>query len=83
MVGPPAKFARAQMRRLNGKKVDYCLGIAELAASIEENRVCRLSPEYCLHHDEVVLAIHNSTENGNIYHVTSTFEQMDPMPWAV
>ncbi|MDZ4817341.1 MAG: Gfo/Idh/MocA family oxidoreductase [Planctomycetota bacterium] len=82
LVGPPAALARAQVRRLNGKKVDYCLGIVELAAAIEQQRPCRLSADYCLHHDEVVLAIHNATENGSVYHVTTTFNPIDPMPWA-
>ncbi len=82
LVGPPAALARAQMRRLGGKKVDYCLGIAEMAAAIRENRPCRLSARYCLHHDEVVLAIHHAMETGSLYQVTTSFDPLEPMPWA-
>ena len=82
LAGPPASLARAQMRRLDGRKVDYCLGIAEMAAAIRENRLCRLSPQYCLHNNEVVLAIHNAQETGAIYHVTTSFDPPEPMPWA-
>ena len=82
LVGPPDELARAQVRRLGGKKVDYCLGIVEMAAALREKRASRLSAEYCLHHDEVVLAIHHAMESGSLYSVTTTFEPMEPMPWA-
>lgn len=82
MVGPPTTLARAQIRQLGGKKVDYCLGIAEMANAIHNSRPCRLSSQYCLHHDEIVLAIHNAMETGTHYNVTTTFEPMEPMPWA-
>ena len=39
---------------------DFCLGITELAAAIDEKRTCRLSPEFVLHTNEIVLAISNS-----------------------
>jgi predicted dehydrogenase len=82
LVGPSPSLARAQVRRLGGKKVDYCLGIVEMAAAIRENRPCRLSAQYCLHHDEVVLAVHHAMETGSLYNVTTTFDPMEPMPWA-
>ncbi|MGH8022183.1 MAG: Gfo/Idh/MocA family protein [Limisphaerales bacterium] len=63
------------------KRVDFCIGPAELAASVREGRPCRLSPEYCLHNTEIVLAIHHSTVAGTNYKVTTTFEAMAPMPW--
>lgn len=82
LAGPPAALARAQVRRLNGKKVDYCLGIVETVRSIQENRPCRLSSRYCLHHDEIVLAIHNAMETGAQSTMTTSFAPMEPMPWA-
>jgi len=72
---------RARARHLR-KRVDFCLGPAELAAAIREQRPCRLSARYCLHTNEVVLAIHNALETGSLYKVTTSFEPMDPMPWA-
>lgn len=82
LVGPYSPLARAQIRRLDGKKVDYCLGIAELADALRESRPCRLAAEYCLHHDEILLAIHNAMETGSRYNMTTSFEPMEPMPWA-
>jgi predicted dehydrogenase len=82
LVGPSRHIVKGQLRLLKGKKVDYCLGIAEMADSIRNNRPCRLSAEYCLHHDEVVLAIHNAITQGGVYKVTTSFSPMDPMPWA-
>lgn len=64
------------------KRVDFCLGPAEVAMALREGRPCRLSPEYCLHNTEVVLAIHNSLSTGSNYTVTTCFTPMDPLPWA-
>lgn len=82
LVGPSTALARAQVRKLDGKKVDYCLGIVEMIAALNEDRPCRLSANYCLHHDEVVLAIHHAMETGALYTVTTTFDPLEPMPWA-
>jgi hypothetical protein len=70
------------MRRLGGKKVDYCLGIVEMAEAVREGRPCRLSAQYCLHNNEVVLAIQNALETGAPYNVTTLFDPPEPMPWA-
>ena len=75
------RAVRARARHLR-KRVDFCLGPAELAAAIREDRPCRLSPRYCLHTNEVVLAIHNALETGSAYKVTTSFDPVDPMPWA-
>lgn len=81
MAGPPGALIRARLRHLK-KRVDFCLGIAEMAAAIQEERPCRLSDEYCLHATEVVLAINNALQTGSAYKVTTSFDPMDPMPWA-
>ena len=80
---PHALFraVRARARHLK-KRVDFCLGPAELAAAIREQRPCRLSARYCLHTNEVVLAIHNALETGSAYKVLTYFDPIDPMPWA-
>jgi hypothetical protein len=62
--------------------VNFCLGIAELAEAIREGRPSRISEEYCLHTTEVVLAIHNALETGSVYKVKTSFDPLDPMPWA-
>jgi hypothetical protein len=73
---------RARVLHLR-KRVDFCLGPGEMAESIREERPCRLSARYCLHNTEVVLAIHNALDGGSVYKVQTTFEPMQPMPWAL
>lgn len=65
------------------KRVDFCLGPAELASARREQRPCLLSPEYCLHNTEVVLAIHNSLATGSNTTITTSFVPMEPLPWAM
>jgi predicted dehydrogenase len=81
----PRALARALRARLFHLKswVDFCLGPSELATAIRESRPCRLSPEYCLHNTEVLLAIHNSLETGSNHKITTSFAPMDPLPWAL
>jgi predicted dehydrogenase len=77
-----ARSLRARFLHLR-KRVDFCLGPAELAMSLRERRACRLSPKYCLHNTEIVLAIHNSVETQGYHKMTTTFDPMDPLPWAL
>ncbi len=65
------------------KRVDFCIGPSELASSIREQRPCRLSSEYCLHNTEIVLAIHNAVATGSNRTISTTFDPMEPMPWAL
>ncbi len=80
-VGPPGSFIRSKLRHLR-RRVDFCLGIADLAEAVREDRSPRLSASYCLHIAEVVLAIHNALETGSVYEVKTPFDPMDPMPWS-
>jgi len=77
-----ARKLRARFLHLR-KRVDFCLGPAELATALRESRPCKLSPEYCLHNTEVVLAIHNSLDTGSHHEVTTSFRPMDPESWAL
>lgn len=63
-------------------KMDFCRGVAEMASAIAEQRSPRLSAEFSLHNNELVLAIHNALETGCTYKMTTSFEQIEPMPWA-
>jgi predicted dehydrogenase len=64
------------------QQMDFARGVAELAAAVTEQRPNRLSARYSLHVNEIVLAVNNAMENGNTYHMTTTFEPVAPMPWA-
>lgn len=63
-------------------QMNFARGIAEVANAIRENRPCRLSARYSLHVNELVLAIHNARESNSTYIVQSTFDPIEPMPWA-
>lgn len=63
-------------------QMDFARGIAEVANAVREDRPCRLSARYSLHVNELVLAIHNATENNCTYKVKSSFEPIEPMAWA-
>lgn len=58
--------------------MDFARGVAELAASIRENRCSQLSKRYSLHTNELVIAIHQSRETGLPYKVTTTFDPFKP-----
>ena len=62
--------------------MDFCRGIAEVADTVNENRPCRLSAEWSLHVNELVLAMQNPSLYGSDREVNSTFEPLQPMPWA-
>jgi len=64
------------------QQMDFARGVAELAAAVTEQRPNRLSACYSLHVNEIVLAVNNAMENGNIYQMTTSFEPVAPMPWA-
>lgn len=65
-----------------GPQMDFCRGVAEMAASIRENRPNRLSAQFSLHVTEIMLAIHNARELGSTYQMTTTFESIEPVSWA-
>jgi predicted dehydrogenase len=64
------------------QQMDFARGVAELASAIKENRPSRLSARYSLHVNEMVLAIQNALETSSTYLVKSTFDPIEPMPWA-
>ncbi len=77
LVGKKQKY-----RYRGAFQMDFARGIAELASAIKEKRPCRLSARYSLHVNEMVLAIHDALENSSTYIIKSTFDAIEPMPWA-
>lgn len=71
---------RPQQNQLN--IMDYGRGIAEMAAAIGEGRQCRLSAEHALHVTELTIALQSPQEMGIPYKMKSTYESIEPMPWA-
>jgi len=82
-LGPKAflRALRARIRHLR-PRVDFCLGVVELAEAIKDGRSSRLSAEFCLHTTEIILAMHNAFSTGTTYRLKTSFDPVDPMPWA-
>lgn len=74
---------RTKIKFGGSQSMDFSLGIVELASSIQENRLSRLSPQFSLHVTELALAIHNAGVDGSCYRVQSSFDPIDPMEWAI
>jgi predicted dehydrogenase len=72
-----------QVRYRGAQQRDFCRGIAELAEAVREHRSPRLAARYCLHNTEVVLAIQGALERGSAYSVSSSFEPIEPMAYAL
>jgi predicted dehydrogenase len=64
------------------KKVDFLIGVKELAEAIQDGRPSRLSESFCLHMTEVALALSDASPNGCNLAIESTFPPMPPMRWA-
>lgn len=78
LVRKAAKFFKDKW----SNQMDFCRGVAEMAAAITEGRANRLAADFSLHNNELAIAIQNSLETGSSYRLTTTFEPMLPMPWA-
>jgi predicted dehydrogenase len=74
-------------RALPGKSgqydMDFFRGPAEMAAALRENRPCALTPEYSLHVNEISIAIHEALHGKGHVELTTTFQPMQPMKWAL
>lgn len=79
---PPAKRVDYKYRYKGTTQMDFARGVADMAEAIEQGRDCRLSAKFCLHVNEVVLAIESPMNNGCPHKIHSRFEPMEPMAWA-
>jgi predicted dehydrogenase len=73
---PPLKKVSRKERHRQHRQ-DFARGIADLAQATAQGRPPRLPADYCLHVNELALAIQNAS--GTPYQVTSTFEPLEPM----
>ncbi len=80
---PPVRKWDPPFRHRGAQQMDFCRGVAELADSLEEDRPCRLSTRFSLHVNELVLAISTAGASGASTAISSSFDPIEPMPWAV
>jgi len=80
---PPVRKTDLHHRYRNSShQMDQARGVAELAGAISEKRPCRISTRFSLHCTEISLAIQYPRLMGCPRSLTTSFEPMDPMPWA-
>lgn len=79
---PAVRSGRAVVRYRGSQQRDFCSGVADMAEAICQRRPARLSARFCLHVNEMVLAIHHAAESGASYRMTTTFDPVEPMAWA-
>jgi len=63
-------------------QMDWLRGASDMAAAIRQGRAPHLTPDYCLHVAEIVLAMHHSLRSPGVYELTTRFEPLVPMDWA-
>lgn len=68
-------------RYRGASNMDFWRGIAEMAEAVQQKRANRLSGRFSLHVNELALAIHNA-QGGKTYAMTTSFDPIQPMPWA-
>jgi predicted dehydrogenase len=76
---PLVKIRGARKLPRGANKMQFCRGPAEIAAAIEARRESRLANDFCLHNNEIVLAIQHATENSATYRLTTSFKAA-PLP---
>ncbi|MBI5927985.1 MAG: Gfo/Idh/MocA family oxidoreductase [Chloroflexi bacterium] len=79
---PLVRKSTYQYRTADAYQMDYARGVEELAAAVEEKRPCRMSAQFALHVNEIVLSIQYPQVMGSPRHLTTSFEPMRPMIWA-
>ena len=79
---PLARKAAFRYGGRGAKRMDFCRGIAEVAGASAEGRACRLSGRFSLHVNEIVLALQYPGLMGSPRHLSTTFDPIEPMPWA-
>jgi predicted dehydrogenase len=76
---PLVKKAGFKWKTRGSNRMDFARGVWELAESVGQKRPSRLSAEWCLHLNELVLALGKTGTTE----LTTRCEVPAPMPWAL
>ena len=79
---PPLPYP-APAQKVGHYDMDFFRGPAEVAAALREGRPSALTPEFALHVNEISIAIHEALNSKGHVELTTTFEPLQPMKWAV
>ncbi len=80
---PLVRRADLQHRPPSSNLIDYGRGVAEFAESVRDGRPCRLGTDFSLHINEIVLSLQDPVGMGCPRQLSTTFDPIAPMPWAV
>ena len=80
---PLVGAGKKEVRYRGSQRRDFCAGIADMAEAIAGDRPCRLSARFCLHVNEITLALHNALDQASPCRMTTRFTPVEPMPWGV
>jgi predicted dehydrogenase len=78
---PLVSIRGAERSRRAHNRMQFCRGPAELAAAVEAGRDSRLANDFCLHNNEIVLAIQNAG-NGATHSLRTRFKS-PPQPMDI
>ena len=76
----PSPYVRTSSQ--GAQTIDFGRGPAEMVAALRERRRSRLPTDFCLHVNEMVLAIHSASTSRAAHRMTTTFEPLSPTDWA-
>jgi predicted dehydrogenase len=79
---PLVRKSSFKARARGANPMDFCRGIADLAAAVDQCRKPTLSARWSLHVNELVLTMQNPDVLGCPREVQSSFEPLEPMSWA-
>jgi predicted dehydrogenase len=79
----PVRRASFRHRVKGSNPMDFCRGIAEVADALRDGRRSRMPARWALHVTELVLAMQDPAGTGSPRPVKTTFDPIEPMPWAL
>lgn len=82
-IYPPVRPADYPHRYSDTHDMDFGRGVADLAEAVRGTGAHRLSARHSLHVLEVVLAINASVTQPGTFPIHTTFDPIEPAPWAV
>lgn len=77
-----ADYPNPVKRQRGSHPMEFCRGPAEMAAAFEAGKPSPLPPDWCLHNNEVVLAIQQALEGGGHQPIKTRFQPLAPPAWA-
>jgi predicted dehydrogenase len=77
---PAPPFGKPSVR--GAHPMHFCRGPSEVVAALDEGRRSAIPADYCLHNNEVVLAIHEAMAHPGVVALKTTFQPLELQQWA-